>query len=99
MMTSHRCHDDVTIYDITKPFLKSENLLNGEINYFTSALSNYFGGFTIDQYCQGTVIDDHWLITTAACCRNTDDGSNYGKAVVNFGASESSFRAGSELIG
>ena len=47
----------------------------------------------VEKFCQGTIIDDHWIITTATCCARDymSPPENYAKAYINFGASSSPF--------
>ena len=47
----------------------------------------------MDKFCQGTIIDDHWIITAATCCRRHMETpqEDYAKAFINFGATLSPF--------
>lgn len=49
----------------------------------------------VAKFCQGTIIDDHWIITTATCCTEhyMNPNQDYGRAYVNFGALTSPYTA------
>ena len=54
----------------------------------------------ISKFCQGTIIDDHWILTTASCCtdHNMNPNEGYARAYVNFGALTSPFTAADQAL-
>ena len=53
----------------------------------------------MDKFCQGTIIDDHWIITAATCCRRhtMTPQEDYAKAFINFGATLSPFTPSTQV--
>ena len=45
-----------------------------------------------DEFCTGTAVDDHWIITTASCCIDNLSSTDtpHGRVYANFGSVYSS---------
>ena len=65
-------------------FIKTENV--GTENLSVDSI----GGITFDEYCIGTAVDNHWILTTASCCMDNVASTPHGRVYANFGSAVSS---------